>query len=1010
MVPVDLTLNETYPATTVVSVEATINMVDFDSMAMEMARESPQKFLSYVTITKHLAFSKIKKETFDRVFESIKTLAECYHLYGMPRAGENYPNKGSKVNGVNYYLKLNSGILRCLFYLQKRGEDKWMDYFKYITLNFYAHYETEGTDLIPRLEGLETDHRDSILFGGCFYGFVKGLKRREPKKFASFILTINMSKMGLPRPNEELVKEKEYATANFLTSTPRPLPDEEYVTHRDYKGKLTNTMLNKELICKELRRTVREVFKGKVYTKIDHYKPFCPSTNANYNNGRAMMGSVGTVIDVIREEGLDIDPSGKLIELIEELVIADNRPTIESSHFYGNDDSILHNALPIRQYAELRGLSYDASELELKWIKVMDSLEERARSEKPNVIPVGLAEALKVRVISKGPPILYTYLKPFQKFMHRTLKHIPVFQLIGKPVTEEIINNLFTEADTDPSIQIVNGDYKASTDNLRGWVSETLANELCAVLKENAVGNDDSFEIDEALLIKSLTGHMFQFFDKKGKWIKELPQLDGQLMGSISSFPFLCLANAALCRLALEWADGKKYTIYNLPLLVNGDDCTMKGLRQDVIIPEISIRFLWTKITNFAGLTSSQGKTLFSLIHKPIVVINSMTFDWCPKTKRFIQRRFIPLGIMLNKPRSGLNGASQDRSYGQLGSLHRELNKMTPDFCWEKVSETFINNVKPILKRCPNIPWITPEYLGGPGLLPKGEVPKHELKLFTYMIMHLDRTDLGGRNKPQKFRTLPEWQFHNIVEESYKEAEVKKTTLLYTGAEGDEINMEDESSRLYLLQVVETLFRRDNVQNPQMKKERARESDLYQRRSKEDDEEAAKALTRTEKQNMRFHDFMAKRLAALKDSTFIKVRSWDEIVYQSIKECYPIIGKTRPKVNEVVDLIEDDLKGGEEVEEYYHGPGWEFNKWLITDFSVGTKNVLRDVSLDESKYDWQEVETIQHISNSKISFETLDIALSELDAEELRIIRDTLQHDYAFDVFVWDTQALIPLF
>lgn len=160
-------------------------------------------------------------------------------------------------------------------------------------------------------------------------------------------------------------------------------------------------------------------------------------------------------------------------------------------------------------------------------------------------------------MISKGPPVLYTYLKPFQKFMHGHMRKQKVFRLIGTPVTEKIINEVFHSSAHNEDMQILNGDYKASTDNLRGWVSETLADELCKVLKENG-----SFEIDQTLLVRSLTGHIFQMKDGSKK-----PQTDGQLMGSISSFPFLCLANAALCRLALEWSYGKRIPLHRVPLL-----------------------------------------------------------------------------------------------------------------------------------------------------------------------------------------------------------------------------------------------------------------------------------------------------------------------------------------------------------------------------------------------------------------------------------------------------------
>jgi len=363
----------------------------------------------------------------------------------------------------------------------------------------------------------------------------------------------------------------------------------------------------------------------------------------------------------------------------------------------------------------------------------------------------------------------------------------------------------------------------------------------------------------------------------------QLPQKDGQLMGSISSFPFLCLANAALCRLSLEYIYGKRISLKECPLLINGDDCTMCGLRtvqHPIYRGNLNLRFIWSKITNYAGLTSSDGKTLFSLPHKPIVVINSMTFDWCFEQRKWVERKFVPLGIMLNKPRSGLSGDSSQREYAELGSLHRELESMCPLEVWPEVSDCFIKNVKPILNRCPNIPWYCPEYLGGPGLCPKKDkngiavVSKHDRKLFTWMIMNLNKSG----PKPQKARSLREWAFHDKVLESYKDMNVKETTYLNGRYDAygvqAEFNMDKEADRLYGLKVVESLFRNSI-------------GGLYEKKEKDSDIIYQKSLLRSEKANMRFHQTMA---ASLCGKNHIEIRSWEELKYRTISANFPVAG------------------------------------------------------------------------------------------------------------------------
>ena len=159
------------------------------------------------------------------------------------------------------------------------------------------------------------------------------------------------------------------------------------------------------------------------------------------------------------------------------------------------------------------------------------------------------------------------------------------------------------------------------------------------------------------MLIRSLTKHLFEM---ENGTLRE--QKEGQLMGSITSFPFLCLANAAFCRWALEISEHKKMRVRNqpldcksmiAPLLINGDDCTMKGCRSNM-------RHLWTTITSFGGLTSSLGKTLFSLKEKPITVINSQTFDYVDG--QWVTRKYVNLGILMSKPRSGMSAEEIGRA------------------------------------------------------------------------------------------------------------------------------------------------------------------------------------------------------------------------------------------------------------------------------------------------------------------------------------------------------------
>jgi hypothetical protein len=739
-----------------------------------------------------------------------------------------------------------------------------MAYFKYITSNFYAFWETEETDLVPCPKGdplhfMREGKVISNIFGGIFRRYINLMRIKDPKKFSSFILTINQAKMGLPRPTDDMVEKKQYETATFLTSDPRPLPEDEILS-----TPLGPKLLCKEAVCEQLRRTTREIFHDKVFTKKLQNKPFTPSTNANYIRGRKDAGAVGTVVlDVIpqvmngRKEDVDllklrtIQMEGSC--LIEQASVNEYSPDI-----FG-----------IMRKESLEAVVYDDEALNAKWIEVMDKILEMARVEKPLVEPVGLAEALKVRVISKGPPLLYTHFKPLQKFLHKTLRNHNVFQLIGTPVTESIINKTFDTV-VGENVMFLNGDYKASTDNLRGWVSETIADELCKILNGNITEDNDGYFVDYDLLVRSLTGHIFLMKDGTEK-----PQKDGQLMGSITSFPFLCIANAALCRWAMEMSNSTLYRItnehntthgcsrhYPIPLLVNGDDCTMQGKRDN-------LRKFWSKVTNYGGLTTSVGKTLFSLPHKPIVVINSVTYDLIEG--RWTERKYINMGIVMGKTRSSVSGVDKAIvHYHQLGALHRELHESTPEFCWNEVSSHFVKFHKETLKSLPNIPWYCPEYLGGPGLVPLGEVSQKDLKLFSFLIRNFN----SERFKISKPRADAAWLFHKGVQEEFDDMEVKESecsALFYKDLEV--IDVEQKAGELYNLQVVNQLFTkglREYFQMPSRKKD-GRFQNFYPVYCK----------------NMQVHSLALNEM--WKDHT-LEVRDWSDIVQRKFFKEYPVAG------------------------------------------------------------------------------------------------------------------------
>jgi len=219
-------------------------------------------------------------------------------------------------------------------------------------------------------------------------------------------------------------------------------------------------------------------------------------------------------------------------------------------------------------------------------------------------------------------------------------------------------------------------------------------------------------------------------------------------------------------------------------------------------------------------------KLFFSLGHRPVAVINSQTFDYDNESQLWRERRCINLGLLLGKQRSTLGGEDRQVPYEMLGSLHRELFRNCPKDIWPDISARFIYYNSDTLKQFPNIPWVAPEYLGGPGLVPKnGEMLFHDRAVLSYLIRKQNTKD--KRLKIKKIMTLTEWQLHKIVTErisqidvlpmNYQQIRENNGILQHEEMENhfpfyeefSSQNVDMNYSKMYKQFVVETLFRDD---------------------------------------------------------------------------------------------------------------------------------------------------------------------------------------------------------
>jgi hypothetical protein len=171
-------------------------------------------------------------------------------------------------------------------------------------------------------------------------------------------------------------------------------------------------------------------------------------------------------------------------------------------------------------------------------------------------------EPLKTRVISKGEATPYYLSKPLQIKIHDILRHRGEFRLIGRPLSATDLMDL----DQNRVIGGVGShewfsiDYSAATDGLSARLSASI---MERILRGQS---SDLLPIWMSVLAPHLCKYPFPHDD-----ILPIQQKNGQLMGSILSFPILCLANLGLYLYAIK-DDPRPLRQKLAGVLVNGDD------------------------------------------------------------------------------------------------------------------------------------------------------------------------------------------------------------------------------------------------------------------------------------------------------------------------------------------------------------------------------------------------------------------------------------------------------
>jgi len=496
----------------------------------------------------------------------------------------------------------------------------WVEVIKYKRAALAAYLlDQEQIGNLPIPPPTMVNDKPWAVFGGVIGRWVRKVLKYSPARF-SFAQTLLNCKGIMPRTSEPFTMYSLKDTFKVLTDpAPQPQPIRIYGwddiplqgTESAKNWRLPadfNTQLDLAGAVAQIKRTVREL-----KTSLGRFEPtdsrfLTPSNSSAYSVKRSTGGNFNFVRGAFEETFQKLWSS-----------LPGNQTWAETTGQHPD----FPRRVPIYSYNPSKLIALDSV--------YRNMLEEMAQNAENKVTLVGLTEALKTRVISQADPFRQTYLASMQKWLHGGIKHVRPFLATGAPVTEEYVTSVLGSRPLEADEWILSGDYSAATDLLLSVHSEAVAD---ALLEEGLLESSDY-----QLLLEALTRHdiVNPLRDDDVR-----PQARGQLMGSIVSFPVLCIINAALIRYLCEVSYRRVFTLEQAPMIINGDDNLSRLRAVTGEYPRSPLQLL-KDAAHLFGFKLSVGKTYQS---KRVAIVNSMMFEFLPQsfTKQYT-RSGVPLTV-----------------------------------------------------------------------------------------------------------------------------------------------------------------------------------------------------------------------------------------------------------------------------------------------------------------------------------------------------------------------------
>jgi hypothetical protein len=342
---------------------------------------------------------------------------------------------------------------------------------------------------------------------------------------------------------------------------------------------VVNEIFKDETFLKVLRDVRRKIFERSRSNKI--FTDFSPSVSASWENTRSAYGQSGTLDDLV---GIGEDERSALA--FQDLDYMVCYPVVHSHDTRYN---------VVKEYHSWPGHS--------EWSQLERHRELINPSKGPLKCKIqAVLEPNKVRIISKGESLPYYSCKPLQRAMHDSLRTMPCFKLLDRPFSvADVLDLKKKSSDTDKWLSI---DYSAATDGLSIRYSEKIFHFLMNGLSQ--------IDYDIAKSVLGLHSLYYPVRDSKdSRYGGE--QTNGQLMGSILSFPILCLANLGVyLYVTRDYQSGWSHFERLSHVMINGDDMVYAASEM-----------VWNdhiRVSGSVGLEMSVGK---AYLHDTYLNVNS---------------------------------------------------------------------------------------------------------------------------------------------------------------------------------------------------------------------------------------------------------------------------------------------------------------------------------------------------------------------------------------------------